>query len=77
MGNVKEKILKEISRSQRNMAFDNMAYSTGLSCLPTQRTMTRHRVVVTQAVPVMAKMVTILWDNVIAGKDCYNVYSLW
>ena len=30
-----------------------------------------------QTVPVMAKMVTILWDNVIADKDCYNVCSLW
>lgn len=31
MENAKEKILKEIIRSQGNMTFDNMAYSTGLS----------------------------------------------
>lgn len=31
MGNVKEKILKEISRSQRDMTFDDIAHSTGLS----------------------------------------------
>ena len=49
----------------------------GLNFLPMRRTMTRRRVAEAQTVPVMAKMVTILWDNVIADKDCYNVCSLW